>query len=65
MLLVTKINYPHFLERNNARQEQTYLMADVKIVMAYKCYKMNPHKLEQLVHGFFGRSCLNIYVFDI
>jgi len=39
-------------------------MADVKIVMAYKCYNMNPHKLEQLVHGFFGRSCLNIDVFD-
>ena len=49
----------------NASQEATYLMADVKIVMAYKCYNMNPHKLEQLVHGFFGRSCLNIDVFDI
>ena len=49
----------------NATQEPTYLMADVKIVMAYKCYNMNPHKLEQLVHGFFGRSCLNIDVFDI
>jgi len=49
----------------NAPQEPTYLMADVKIVMAYKCYNMNPHKLEQLVHGFFGRSCLNIDVFDI
>jgi hypothetical protein len=48
----------------NAPQEPTYLMADVKIVMAYKCYNMNPHKLEQLVHGFFGRSCLNIDVFD-
>ena len=49
----------------NAIQEPTYLMADVKIVMAYKCYNMNTHKLEQLVHGFFGRSCLNIDVFDI
>lgn len=49
----------------NAPQEPTYLMADVKIVMAYKCYNMNTHKLEQLVHGFFGRSCLNIDVFDI
>ena len=43
---------------------QPNLMADVKIVMAYKCYNMNTHKLEQLVHGFFGRSCLNIDVFD-
>jgi hypothetical protein len=49
----------------NAAQEPTYLMAEVKIVMAYKCYNMNPQKLEQLVHGFFGRSCLNIDVFDI
>jgi hypothetical protein len=49
----------------NASQEPTYLMAEVRIVMAYKCYNMNTHKLEQLVHGFFGRSCLNIDVFDI
>jgi hypothetical protein len=49
----------------NASQEPTYLMADVKIVMAFKCYNMNPHKLEQLVHGFFGNSCLNVDVTDL
>jgi len=48
----------------NANQEPTYLMADVRIVMAYKCYNMNPQKLEQLLHNFFGNSCLNIDVFD-
>ena len=48
----------------NANQEPTYLMADVRIVMAYQCYNMNPQKLEQLLHGFFGKSCLNIDVFD-
>ena len=48
----------------NASQEPTYLMADVRIVMAYKCYNMNPQKLEQLLHNFFGKSCLNIDVFD-
>ena len=48
----------------NAFQEPTYLMADVRIVMAYKCYNMNPQKLEQLLHNFFGNSCLNIDVFD-
>ncbi|MFZ4796575.1 MAG: GIY-YIG nuclease family protein [Bacteroidia bacterium] len=48
----------------NASQEPTYLMADVKIVMAYKCFNMNPQKLEQLLHNFFGKSCLNIDVFD-
>ena len=49
----------------NASQEPTYLMADVRVVMAYKCFNMNTHKLEQLLHGFFGRSCLNIDVFDL
>lgn len=39
-------------------------MAEVRIVMAYKCYNMNPQKLEQLLHNFFGNSCLNIDVFD-
>ncbi|MBI5847735.1 MAG: GIY-YIG nuclease family protein [Nitrospirae bacterium] len=48
----------------NASQEPTYLMADVRIVMAYKCYNMNPQKLELLLHNFFGNSCLNIDVFD-
>lgn len=48
----------------NAFQEPTYLMAEVRIVMAYKCYNMNPQKLEQLLHNFFGSSCLNIDVFD-
>lgn len=49
----------------NASHEPTYLMADVKPIMSYTCYNMNTHKLEQLVHGFFGRSCLNIDVYDI
>jgi predicted DNA-binding antitoxin AbrB/MazE fold protein len=48
----------------NARLEPTYLMADVRIVMVYKCFNMNTQKLEQLLHNFFGKSCLNIDVFD-
>lgn len=48
----------------NASQEPTYLMADVRIVMAYKCFNMNTQKLEQLLHNFFGNSCLNIDIFD-
>jgi len=48
----------------NAFQEPTYLMADVRIVMAYKCFNMNPQKLEQLLHNFFGNSCLNIDIID-
>lgn len=48
----------------NANQQPTYLMADIRIVMTYKCYNMNPQKFEQLIHNFFGNSCLNIDVFD-
>lgn len=48
----------------NAIQEPTYLMADVRIVMTYKCYNMNPQKFEQLIHNFFGKTCLNTDVFD-
>lgn len=53
------------LERiKNAEKEPTYLMAKVKIEDAWKCYNMNPQKLEQLLHNFFGSSCLNIDIFD-
>lgn len=48
----------------NASQEPTYLMADVRIVMTYKCFNLNPQKLEQLLHNFFGNSCLNIEIYD-
>lgn len=48
----------------NAENEPTYLMAPVSIVSAYECYNMNPHKLEQLLHRFFGSSCLSIDIFD-
>ena len=48
----------------NAEKEPTYLMAPVLIKSAWKCYNMNPQKLEQLLHNFFGNSCLEIDVFD-
>lgn len=48
----------------NARKEPTYLMADVSIVGVYQCFNMNPQKLENLLHRFFGSSCLNIEIFD-
>lgn len=48
----------------NAAQEPTYLMDEVRIVMTYKCFNMNTHKLELLLHNFFGNSCLNVDVFD-
>lgn len=48
----------------NANQEPTYLMADVSIIMTYTCFNMNPQKLEQLLHHFFGNACLKIDIFD-
>ncbi|MFZ1523893.1 MAG: GIY-YIG nuclease family protein, partial [Saprospiraceae bacterium] len=48
----------------NAPQEPTYLMAEVSIIIVYNCYNMNPQKLEQLMHNFFGKWCLNLDVFD-
>ena len=48
----------------NSTQDPTYLMASVKIVTVFKCFNMNPQKLEQLLHNFFGSSCLNVDVFD-
>ena len=48
----------------NATSEPTYLMAPVSIVTVFRCFNMNPQKLEQLLHTFFGSSCLNVDVFD-
>jgi hypothetical protein len=54
----TKVN-----ERiKNAKNEPTYLMADVAQIATFKCYNLNPQKLEQLLHQFFGNSCLNIKI---
>lgn len=48
----------------NARNEATYLFADVQKVVSYKCYNRNADKLEQLLHRFFAEACLNIDIFD-
>ena len=48
----------------NAENEPTYLMAPVKEVAAWKCFNMNTQKFEQLIHNFFGNTCLNVTVRD-
>jgi len=48
----------------NAEKEPTYLMAPVQIISVFKCFNLNPQKLEQLLHQFFGKACLNIDIFD-
>ena len=62
-----KIGYSNILveERiKNAEQEPTYLMAPVRIVETFQCYNFNPQKFEQLIHNFFGKTCLNFDIFD-
>ncbi len=48
----------------NAEKEPTDLMAAVEVVSIFKCYNMNPQKLEKMLHNFFGNSCLSIDVTD-
>jgi hypothetical protein len=48
----------------NAEDEPTYLMAQVDVIAVYECYNLNPQKFEQLLHGFFGKACLNVEIFD-
>ena len=48
----------------NAEHEPTYLMAPVSIVGIWECFNMNPQKFEQLLHNFFGKTCLDLDVFD-
>ncbi|MCB2181310.1 MAG: GIY-YIG nuclease family protein [Desulfobulbaceae bacterium] len=48
----------------NAAQEPTYLMANVKLVTEYQTFNLNPHKMELLLHTFLAKSCLNIDVYD-
>lgn len=48
----------------NAPKEPTYLMAPVSIISAYQCFNMNPQKLENLLHKFFGNNCLDIEIYD-
>jgi hypothetical protein len=47
----------------NARNEATYLYADVEIVATYKISNINSYKLESLVHRFFAKVCLNVDIY--
>jgi len=48
----------------NAKNEATYLYADVDIVATYNCRNIDTYKLESLLHRFFAHSCLNIDLFN-
>lgn len=48
----------------NAKNESTYLMADVEIVSTYKVYNINVQKLEYLIHQFFSPARFHVKVGD-
>jgi len=48
----------------NAAKQATYLFADVEIIATYKCFNLNTHNFENLLHRFFGECCLNIDLYD-
>ncbi len=48
----------------NAKNEATYLFADVQKVATYKVYNRNADKLEILLHRFFASACLDIDLFN-
>jgi hypothetical protein len=48
----------------NAKNEATYLYADVKKIATYKVYNRNADKLEGLLHRFFASACLDIDLFN-
>lgn len=48
----------------NAKDEATYLYADVIKVATYKCFNRNADKLELLLHRFFASACLNVDLYD-
>ena len=48
----------------NAKNESTYLMADVEIVSTYKVYNINVQKLEYLIHQFFAAARFHVKVGD-
>ncbi len=48
----------------NAEQEPTYLMDKVEIVKSYTCYNLNLHKMENLLHRFFGIARRDITIYD-
>ena len=48
----------------NAEKDPTFLMAPVIIEGVWECYNMNTQKFENLLHTFFGTSCLDIDICD-
>ena len=48
----------------NAKDDATYLLAEVKVVATYPLFGINRNKLEKLIHRFFDQSRLDIEIND-
>jgi len=48
----------------NAKNDPTYLMADVEIVATYELFNINRKKLEALIHRFFDNAKMEIEIKD-
>ena len=48
----------------NAKQDPTFLMADVEVVATYELYNVNGTKLENLIHRIFSSVRLDIEIMD-
>lgn len=48
----------------NAKDDPTYLMADVEVVATYELFNINRVKLEKLLHRFFAAARLDIEIID-
>lgn len=48
----------------NAKQDPTYLMADVEVVATYELYNISRTKLEHILHRFFDSARLDIQIND-
>lgn len=49
----------------NAKNEPTYLMADVELISAFRCYNMNTATLESKLHAFFNDVRMDIEIMDL
>jgi hypothetical protein len=48
----------------NAKNDPTFLMADVEIIATYKLANINRVKLEKVIHKFFNNSKLEVEIND-
>lgn len=48
----------------NAVNEATFLYGEVEVIAKYKCWNLNLSVLENLIHRFFAKVCLDLDLYD-